>query len=446
MRQKERVELMRRAWARVGLLLAVVLLVAGCSPRPALGITAAMNNETFWQNKLSQPDAELLTAEEIAAYNRLQYKAQDTGLCDLAAHPQQLSKQELLALLRETPFPSETRYTHTRGWTEADYGALLANMDLDSVSGARFVGYGFAVQRARLRAFPTDLPSQGSLKDVDFDLFALSLLPVWEPLLLLHVSLDGAWTFVQAPSCRGWVPTESVAAVDSRSEFLDYLQPEACLYVTANHLQVGRAALSMGTRLPLSESLQGDQYRVNLPLRGANGRLELQEVTVALSEDVSLGPLPLTRRNLLHQAFRCLGDPYGWGGQNGHRDCSGLLQDIYRSFGVLLPRNSAGQSHALGETWVFANHTQAENLDWLSHMPPGTLVTLPGHVVFYLGMHNGQPYVLHAVYALGNVDREGRPLTRDRINSVVVSSMEVRVKSGATFLEAAEMGVFPALP
>ena len=58
--------------------------------------------------------------------------------------------------------------------------------------------------------------------------------------------------------------------------------------------------------------------------------------------------LPLTRANLLRQGFKFLGERYGWGHSYNARDCSGFVSEVYRSFGVQLPRNTRDQARQPG--------------------------------------------------------------------------------------------------
>ena len=51
----------------------------------------------------------------------------------------------------------------------------------------------------------------------------------------------------------------------------------------------------------------------------------------------------MTRANILHQSFKFLGERYGWGNAYNARDCSGFVSEVYRSFGVQLPRNTRDQ-------------------------------------------------------------------------------------------------------
>ena len=55
------------------------------------------------------------------------------------------------------------------------------------------------------------------------------------------------------------------------------------------------------------------------------------------------GYLPLTQNNVLDVAFSCIGDEYGWGGMNGNMDCSLYTRNIYKCFGLELPRNTTWQ-------------------------------------------------------------------------------------------------------
>lgn len=60
----------------------------------------------------------------------------------------------------------------------------------------------------------------------------------------------------------------------------------------------------------------------------------------------SLGePLPPTRDNIINQAEWYLNTPYLWGGRSSFGiDCSGLVQQVFRSCGVNLPRDAKDQA------------------------------------------------------------------------------------------------------
>jgi hypothetical protein len=122
---------------------------------------------------------------------------------------------------------------------------------------------------------------------------------------------------------------------------------------TPEEPRVSRLQLDMGVRLPVladwpaGQPVNGQQaHLVGGAVAGARGRwsLKLAPALLPRSQDTAADYLPLTPRLLLRQAFKFLGERYGWGHDYDTRDCSGFVSEIYRSFGVLLPRNTSAQA------------------------------------------------------------------------------------------------------
>jgi len=96
---------------------------------------------------------------------------------------------------------------------------------------------------------------------------------------------------------------------------------------------------------------------------------------------------------LLSRAKDFLGTPYGFGNRDGERtDCSGFTQQVYRQFGVTLPRSAAEQAQ-LGEN-VNMNDLQVGDLLFYR-----TYKSDPSHVAIYAG--DGQ--IIHASYSARKV-------------------------------------------
>lgn len=92
---------------------------------------------------------------------------------------------------------------------------------------------------------------------------------------------------------------------------------------------------------------------------------------------------------VLARAKDFLGTPYGFGNKDGERtDCSGFTQQVYRQFGVSLPRSAAEQAQ-LGED-VDPSDLQVGDLLFYR-----TYKSDPSHVAIYAG--DGQ--IIHASYA-----------------------------------------------
>ena len=83
---------------------------------------------------------------------------------------------------------------------------------------------------------------------------------------------------------------------------------------------------------------------LDLPIRSNDGRLSFAPALLQKNTESSAAALPLTRANVIGQAFKFLGERYGWGHSYNGRDCSGFVSDVYRSMGVQMPRNTSAQA------------------------------------------------------------------------------------------------------
>lgn len=109
---------------------------------------------------------------------------------------------------------------------------------------------------------------------------------------------------------------------------------------------------------------------------------------------------PLTRRALYEKAFAYLDQPYGWGGQQGGRDCSRFLMDVFGAFGLELPRHSGLQAQAgsmsIDVEKVGADEERLAMID-AAHERGAVLLHFPGHIMLYLGRsREGTPMAIHA--------------------------------------------------
>jgi cell wall-associated NlpC family hydrolase len=203
----------------------------------------------------------------------------------------------------------------------------------------------------------------------------------------------------------------------------------------------------MGVRLPLadpdtlSQNVDGQNphasHAVRLPVRSENGELGFRTALIARSQDISLGYLPFTRRNIIQQAFKFLGERYGWGHSYNARDCTGLVSEVYRTVGIFLPRNSSQQGNSpIGENIRFAPDDSAEEkLKTLTSADVGDLLYSTGHVMLYLGTMDGQPYVIHDLSGSGGVGEDGK-YEEDAINGVSVTPLSpMHVSQAFTYLE-----------
>jgi len=291
---------------------------------------------------------------------------------------------------------------------------------LDTIPASTPVRWGLIVERAPLRSFPTELRVFTRAGDTDIDRFQETAEFPGTPVAIVHASRDGRWLFVVSPRYAAWVERRYVAE-GSAGQVLGYAGRAPYRVVTGASVrtvytrerpEVSQLQLDMGVRVPLHQGWPQDQpvngqtpytsWVVDLPIRQADGRLEIVPALLQKNADTAADYLPLTPANLIRQAFKFLGERYGWGHAYDGRDCSGFVSDVYRSFGLEMPRNTSAQ----GVSPAFAHrlfgdgddHAQREQAARAARL--GDLVYIPGHVMMVLGQLDDNPYVIHDVLGM----------------------------------------------
>ena len=403
-------------------------------------VTADMEQAQYWVNRLEQPDQLILDRQAIDAFNAETRRHLPDKEFDLREYPETLTKGEVIRSIREYEVPQNSRYVNGVLLGADYFQRLERQLNLAALTEAVPVRYAITCVRSSIRSFSTADFVASSPGDGEFDLFQETALDPAEPVAILHQSADARWYFVQAYNYRGWVAAEQVALAASRQEWLSFLPSRDFLVVTGSRLDVAGRHFAMGAKLVLVDAT-GDAaiqkamppaagYTVKIPGRGPQGELLALRATVTGQADVSRGPLPYTRANILRQAFKMLAEPYGWGGLFGVRDCSALTLDVYRSFGLLLPRNADEQEQAAGGEYRL--NGSGRRIDLMRQLQPGATLHMPGHVMLFLGSVNGRYYAIHALGARGGTGEVPGPVMR-----VVVSDLSLTLKSsGKAFLDA----------
>ena len=116
-----------------------------------------------------------------------------------------------------------------------------------------------------------------------------------------------------------------------------------------------------------------------------NGHLSEADVPIKADSTVNPGYLPCTPNNFVRQSLKFLGDVYGWGGMEESVDCSSFVQDVYRSMGILLPRDADQQELAMNHSVSLEGLNTDARYQKAAEAPVGALFFKPGHVMLYLG-------------------------------------------------------------
>ncbi|WP_417362864.1 SH3 domain-containing protein [Gallaecimonas pentaromativorans] len=391
----------------------------------------------YWVNRLKAPDQRLMTPKEITAFNARQFKTLPE-MVTLETMPALMAadqvKGQITALAKEPP----RFYANGRALSQADWARYRANLNLGAIKGPQKVAFALVVRRTVLRTYPTFERVFNKGLNLDLDRFQESGLFPGDALALLAKSRDGHWYFAQSQNYRAWVPATDLA-IGSRQAVLGYGKATPFLVTTGSQVEtvfnpeeprVSKLRLDMGLRLPLvpsTHNLYGQNpyagFVVRLPVRNGDGSLDFKAALIPRSQDVHQGYLPLTQANLVRQSFKFLGERYGWGHDYQGRDCTGFVGEVYRSFGLVMPRNSDEQGHGrYGHDHPFGKGQVAAKLKVLATAPVGSLIYLPGHVAMLLGRVDGKPWVIHDVAGLAYL--KGGQFYRGTLNGVSVTPLE----------------------
>lgn len=426
---------------------------AATPPLAVPGLSEAQLSPDYWLDALAEPDRIILTPAQIAQQNA-RMVAEEPSIFDLEALPARLSGDQVSGWIQDlASLPTRDLFDEQGRKVEADVlAAIGANRALDAVPADQTTRYGMAVQRADLRAFPTRLRVFHSADDSDIDRFQESALFPGDPLVITHESADGEWLFVVSQRYAAWIERQYVAE-GARDAVLAWGRSDAFLVVTGatahtvytpENPRVSDVQLEMGLRVPVLEDwppldpvngqLASAHHVIQLPVRNDDGTLAFEPALLPRSADVANDYLPLTEANLIRQSFKFLGERYGWGHSYGTRDCSGFVSEIYRSFGVLLPRNTSRQSvtPALNRLAFSADDSHQARIDALAEARVGDLVFIPGHVMMILGHVDGEPVAIHDTAGMSWLPDPDGELVRLRLNGVVVTPILPMMSNATT--------------
>lgn len=446
----------------LGLLLAVASLPGLAATPPAahradpgapvpyvVGLHEGYLTPQFWAAQLPEPDRAILDRAAIAAQNA-RMRAEDTSLHDLRALPAQLSRAQVREHIEAlSRWPSRPTYGQDGQPIPAPLrAATVANLALGALPAQRAPQYGLVTQRAALRTFPTALRVFTTPGDTDIDRFQESALFPGDAVAVLHESADGQWLFVVSERYAAWMekrfvgigPASTVFGYGATGPYRVITGATAQTAFTPEEPRVSALQLDMGVRLPVladwpqQTPVNGQQahagYVVQLPVRNADGSLALVPALLPRSQDSASDYLPLTPRNLLAQAFKFLGERYGWGHDYNARDCSGFVSEIYRSFGVLVPRNTSAQavSPALDRIAFDTKDSTAKRTAAVQQLQVGDLVYIPGHVMVTLGHVDGRAWMIHDTAGGGWLGADGTRV-QAHLNGVSVTPLEPMMAS-----------------
>jgi cell wall-associated NlpC family hydrolase len=416
-------------------------------PVPPSGVLGISNNAMlgpdFWIKQLTQPDRVLIESNDIAVHNANLLKV-DPSMHDLHAMPANVDRATVTGWINDlSQYPKRPLFDDKGQPVPDGLRAQLTDaLALDAVPAQQTSRYGMIVRRAALRTYPTDTRVFTSKDDTDIDRFQETAEFPGTPVLIAHTSRDGRWLFVVSPRYAAWTHRENVAEGPA-TEVLSYAGRTPQRVVTGGTIRtvftpeqpaVSQLQLDMGVAVPVLSDHPADQavngqspytsYVIDLPIRQADGKLAFSPALIQRIADTQDTYLPLTEANIIRQAFKFLGERYGWGHDYDGRDCSGFVSDVYRSMGVQMPRNTSKQAISPGFTHQAFSGKDSHDarLKAAMALQVGDLVYIPGHVMMVVGKLDGAPYVIHDTGGMSYLDGKGG-MRRVKLNEVSVTPL-----------------------
>ena len=411
------------------LILLLVAILLGSSLQ-AHAVSKRMEDPLFWINKVKDPNRVLLTPSQILKMNEENLKTQDLLLCSVKDMKEEWTGEEILNFLKQDmeEFGKTGRVRYGKQGIPLNHSfwnALRENINQEALKEKNRLLFGLTIKRADVRVFPTEELSMNTPTNYDFDLFQHSAIAPGSLVGIHHFSRDNLWAYVQTPFIRGWIRTIDLAIANNRSEAMVEEMVNKPLVITGNFVRIFADPLfqrpvfsaQMGStfhipHFPDQAKTSTPYYTIWIPFRGADGRLTFRNGYIPAHEDAHYGFLSYTQKNLAQQAFKMLYQPYGWGEMSGGRDCSRYIMDLFNTFGILMPRNSNLQAR-MGIPLGSINRA----------VPLATLLRMPGHIMLYLGKHEGKHYAVHSIWGIQK--RGASSIQTQKIGKVAVTDLNL---------------------
>ncbi len=393
------------------------------------GTLPEMRTPGFWIGKCDHPDRVILSPGKIGEMN-LEYRTRMKDLPSLEHGLDRAIEKEVgnwsgllavppdldamsptaIAVLAKEMVDSQVRALRkkTHGnilsieYAPWEIDAMEQEMAIDHIGHSLEVRRGTTVRDCRIRVVPTLRPEHVAVGDkgrARWDMFNLDIVPISDPVRILHASETGAYLLVLSSRGYGWIRSEDIALTGPSANGDDVLPEDFLLctgervpYYTGPGCEVASGWLRMGDRI--GYKMHGDRIAVLVPCRKTDGTLVMEQAWLREDADVHRGFLPYTARNIINQTFKLLDQAYDYTGAWFGRNHATILRDLFACFGFDLPGNGILMK-AYNPAGIIGPD-QGKEAQYRAIMDNEPFVTIQiggGHSQLYLGNHGETPYV-----------------------------------------------------
>lgn len=452
--------------------------------KTAYGVTEEMCRADYWFDK-SYPsgigsDTVLLSQNGIKQLNEDMLKTSGTNMYDLESLDPSFNADSLKKSLASGTVSANVTKAHAVFADEVevtDIDAWYRNMS-DAITATGYTGenvenkYAVAVKRTEMKSVPTPAYVGYFKGDTDNEV-VISALNVNEPFVARQRAVVDGHEFLWGYSniCSGWVASEDLAICSgfdewtgawkidpANKDFIVVTENQIRLEPTLSDPALSEVKLTFATILKLvpdadipekiEERGAWNNYVVYLPVRNPDGSYKKLCALISQHYQVFTGFPDMTQKAVLKVAFNNLGDRYGWGGMMDSMDCSLFTRNVYRCFGLELPRNTTWQQLVPGRNISLKDMSDEDKLKAISRMPSGTLLFISGHTMLYTGMAD---YIVDGVaspmaYVIsdsGSLSDSVGEMKVQQMYSVILNPLTARRKNGSTWLQNITSATLP---
>jgi hypothetical protein len=318
----------------------------------------------------------------------------------------------------------ENKKSHPSAWLKK----LQQNAFLENYPNTLYSA--ITTRNTNLRVLPTQAPHfnspEGDSSSWPFDNLQRSSVAANTPVFVCHTSADKAWALVETNYTFGWVPVEDFARVDVA--FIKTWESSHYAVITRDQTSILDAddnfilRTSLGYIFPVVEEMP-DKLEILVAVTDKNSNAVIKHGFVR-REMAAVKPLRFSYVNAAKIADELIGEPYGWGGLYDNRDCSSMTRDFFAPFGIWLPRHSEDQVKEVGNYIDLQGLSpeQKEKIILGKGIPYLTLLWRKGHVMLYIGEHNGHALIFHNIWGIKMRDSAGKE-GRKIIGQAVITTL-----------------------
>ncbi len=334
----------------------------------------------------------LLSPEELRSHNTALRKNPE-GTAPSLDLTRSLSRDEILALLR-TRFEAFAPRFASGEWVTPG-NAVQAERVLREDPSPKFSearALHVALSPVELYCMPFTERVRSTTGTPHFDRNRCSQARAQEPIEIL--GRYGSLRIARTRNAWGFIRSDAALSPAVPAAFeASYRAPHEELSLTRERKK-GKHELPQGTLVPRTGFDGVSSYQALVASESGFEHASLSDA------EATPTTRPLTRRAFWTEAFRYIKTAYGWGDENGGRDCSRLWVDVFNQFGLHPPRVSGEQAGAgVFTVEVPADASETERLSLLDEAQRRGIVLahFPGHIMAYLGRdHQGTPRAFHS--------------------------------------------------